>query len=618
MRGRLSDLPLADLFRGLADAGATGALEVEGDDGDARVFFRDGDVYWAFSPSPRARLGARLVNAGFITQEQLDTALAEQQRSDERKKLGILLVDRGHVNRDVIRVFVQEQILDAIFDLMRWTDGSYSFHAGDAVAEDLPVEIAVPQVLVEVSRRQSEWDQITRRIPHMNLVPDFVTGGPSAAASLEPDEFTMMASIDGRRTLAELASDLGYSEFETARIVYGLMLLGVVDLAEEEDEADEADLSAASDLLDDLQDLVASDEPTAPAEEFASFEATDLVADLPSVRTPEPDDGDGEPAAPPAAPEPPPFVSEPAPAGDEAPFVSEPAASTEPAPFVSEPAASTEPAPFVSEPASSVSEPGSGTEDRGLEVRDGAITGVPAAPAPSEPESSGFEIGAAGSDPADEPAPWVGSVDAEEAAPPPTPPTPAPQAPTDDMSGFFVAPAAPTSADAPATPPPPPPPADREAPAAPAAPGGPPPSRVDALSALAAIQSEEEQPDTPAVEEPTPEPEAPAAADDVAALDDLFGDDTAMSSPPPEPAAPDAGAAPVAPKQGRGDVSEFLRELSRLALDEEPQDGADDDDDADDSSAPKQPKTPKAPTPPPPPPAGGDKKKKGRLFGWGG
>lgn len=260
MRGDLSQTPVADLCRGLSAADATGAVEVGGHAGDARIFFRAGDVYWAESPTPRARLGDRLVNAGLLAQEQLDEALEAQRGPSEGTKLGALLVDRGLVSRDVIRVFVQEQILDALFEMVGWHEGTYSFNPGDALDEKLPVELPVDQMLVEVARRQSEWHQIQEVIPDLDMIPEFVSGGSSAHAALEPDEFTVLANVDGGRSIRDLADALGYSEFEAARIVYGLTLLGIVDVRPADEDTDAEDTDA-----EDTDAEAAAPEPDADA-----------------------------------------------------------------------------------------------------------------------------------------------------------------------------------------------------------------------------------------------------------------------------------------------------------------------------------------------------------------
>lgn len=233
MRGDLSSTAVLDVCRALAADGATGSLAIEGPQGQARILTQLGRVSWARSPASRARLGDRLVHAALLTQEQLDRALAEQAESSERVRLGAHLVRQGLVSSDAIRVFVQEQILDAIFEVQRWEEGTYEFVSSAPLAERLPVDLLVDEVAIELARRQREWVELEHVIPHLDVQPAIVGGSSTATVALEPDEFVVLANIDGQRSVRELADHLGYGAFEAARIVYGLTLLGVVEVADE-------------------------------------------------------------------------------------------------------------------------------------------------------------------------------------------------------------------------------------------------------------------------------------------------------------------------------------------------------------------------------------------------
>lgn len=593
MRGDLSETSVADLCRGLSDAESTGAVELEGPTGDARVFFRKGDVYWAVSPAPRARLGDRLVNAGLLSQDQLDQVLEEQRTASERTKLGALLVEQGLVTRDVIRVFVQEQILDALFDLMRYHDGGYVFRPGEAVDEKLPIDIPVDQLLVEVSRRQNEWDQIEDVIPDLDMVPDFVTGGSSANAALEPDEFAVLASVDGRRSIRDLAEDLGYSEFELARIVYGLTLLGIVDVrpGEDEDEADEdiapdepaAGAAAESELEIDLDDLVAAaglaeedadapaDEPTADVDagegegESEDEDEVDIAAALeealsevgtpltsgtedeppqrPQVKVHVDDDVSSyvaprtiepgvvvPPGVVPTAPDAETDETEPEVAEVEVDEVeaeiTEPAATEPEAEDGGEPVAAEVDGPGASEPAAP--EPGAPSDDDALARLTDALSSVLGsgaqeddAPVPTEPAPEPV-------DEVDEPEPWVAS--------------------DEDLDfDFFAAPRAAQDGD------------------------------TDEPAATSGDVPEPAEDSTPRV--PLDDADFDALLDQLAGAPEGSTDDT---PPPPRPTSPPERAAeepsqapePAPSSSGRGgggagDVSEFLRELSRLALDDD-------------------------------------------------
>ena len=237
MRGDLSETSAADACRGLGGDGATGTLALGGLDGPGHIVFEQGRIVSATAPTSTARLGDRLVGAGFLTEAELLEVLDAQRSGEARGRLGALLVERSLVTHDAIRLFVQEQTLDALFEVLRWRFGSFAFQPG--LAEDRSgVRVAMPvdDVLLVVERRHEEWDELSRTIPDLAAVPTFSTNASTVSATLEPDEFAVLASVDGDRDVRELAADLGYNDIELARIVYGLTLLGVVDIRLPEDE----------------------------------------------------------------------------------------------------------------------------------------------------------------------------------------------------------------------------------------------------------------------------------------------------------------------------------------------------------------------------------------------
>jgi hypothetical protein len=92
MRGDLVEKTAADVCRDLAAQGASGILAIDGPGGPGRVVLVDGRIIAAVSPTPRARLGDRLVGAGELDPEDLANALAAQQDGSESLPLGSLLV----------------------------------------------------------------------------------------------------------------------------------------------------------------------------------------------------------------------------------------------------------------------------------------------------------------------------------------------------------------------------------------------------------------------------------------------------------------------------------------------------------------------------------------------
>lgn len=494
MHGQLSTRSIADVSRELADARATGVLHIAGADAAGRLVFDQGRLVAATSPTPGSRLGDRLVNGGLLDEEALHRVLDEQHETatGERSRLGQLLVERGLVPIDAVRLVVQEQLLDAVFDLTGWREGTYRFEAdADPDTPEVPLAVPVDQALVEVARRREEWATLTQVIPDLDVVPRFREGATTSTADLEPDEFVVMASVDGLRSVRDLAYDLGYGEFEAARVVYALTLLGLVEVVPPVDE-----IGAA---LDDALAYVGGDEPAGTEDEDAAGALADAVAAF----------GHDDP---------------PATAGDDA---------EAPAPDWSSPADVEEPEPWTSW--DEVVAPGG--EPAGPET--------PAAPAPAadsaETPAPDPHEAVAGQEP------WSGRASGAEHADDETL-----EADLPDLSGF------------------------------------------EELR----LADRYEEPTPGPTEEPADEQSPPAHAAD----------------PPGEPPAPHRAS-----PQTSGDVSEFLRELSRLALDDEEAESETDEPTGTPDPAPGA-------TPPPPQqqrrPAPSSreepKRKKRGLFGFGG
>jgi hypothetical protein len=553
MRGDLSETSAADACRELARRRATGALALDGPEGPGRILFVDGHLIAAVSPTPRARLGDRLVGAGLLDDDALTTALRVQADEPGITRLGALLVDRGLVGHDAVRLFVQEQLLDAMFEIIGWRYGTYEFVPGRGTdIPEVPLELAVDDALVEVARRQQEWDELSQLIPDLDAVPMFREQTSTASASLEPDEFAVLASLDGDRTIRELAADLGYGEFDAARIVYGLALLGVIEVRLPEDEVGAA-LDEAFAYFSEP-----SDEMPSPTEGDETVEISELDDGAEIAHEPEVvvhlDDPDPTPA-PALDLEPEVFV---------APGVEDgPEAEDELQVEVTDEGAADEPS--AADESSSADEPSSADVevvlDADLDVWSARIDD---------------EVSAVPDASADDHVDHAGRVD-EPTAPERT--EPAAALPLDDHLGEILA-------------------AFREEPP-PAATG-----HDEDVGPDGDEQADAEEVDAAASEPPPADPEEVGAAASEPSAHEPEMSEPAATEPAGREPDPGGRRAPAA----SGDVSEFLRELSRLAIDdpppgrrEEPRRAADDE-----------------PPPPRPAPSDDTKRKKRGLFGWGG
>jgi hypothetical protein len=253
LRGNLRDFSLPDVFQLVTLSGKSGVLRIKRADAEGSIWFRDGEVFFAQSDWHREPLGTRLVTAGKITPNALSKAL-DTQRAEQPsgRRLGKILVDEGFTSEKVLEAFVQEQIQDTIFDLFRWDDGDFDFETLESPPEeDIGLSVSIENIVMEGSRRLEEWTRIKKKIPSMDIVFKMATapGEGTFDISLKPAEWNLLLKVDGTRSVAELARELGRTDFEVARIIYGLFSAGLLEVASDEEtarlRAERAELEAA-------------------------------------------------------------------------------------------------------------------------------------------------------------------------------------------------------------------------------------------------------------------------------------------------------------------------------------------------------------------------------------
>ena len=235
LEGNLKDFSLADMFRLLASGSKTGTLHVGGVDGEGVVCFRKGQVAFASSRETTEAAGKRLVRAGIISEKQLRQAqgLMKIQKKDKAgRKLGQILVDEGYVDAPVLEEFIREQISDALFDLMRWEEGTLRFDSDELRPDvDLGLTVTIEAVLADSGHRLETWNKIKDKIPSMDtrFAMSADPGQKPADIHLKPREWMLLCFLHGSRSVRELVDLTGYNDFETAKVIYGMYASGLIE-----------------------------------------------------------------------------------------------------------------------------------------------------------------------------------------------------------------------------------------------------------------------------------------------------------------------------------------------------------------------------------------------------
>jgi tetratricopeptide (TPR) repeat protein len=238
IEGPLRELGIHDVFQLLDLSRKTGMLRVTSElrHNAGTISFEDGAIVSAEIRSNPHPLGALLLRTGKINEADLERARDMQQRQGDKRRLGEILVALGAITPRELQRQVRFQIEEVVFEVMSWREGYFSFTEGPLadVPTDAAVRIPTEALLMEGARRIDEWSRIEGRIPHLGVVPTLAPPqeGTESDLDLLPPEWEMLAMVDGTRDIRGIASDLGRSDFEVAKTLFGLESAGVVVLAD--------------------------------------------------------------------------------------------------------------------------------------------------------------------------------------------------------------------------------------------------------------------------------------------------------------------------------------------------------------------------------------------------
>ena len=233
LQGTLRDFGIAEIFQLIGQQAKTGVLHLRGKDEEVHVSFLDGNVVRAEHTRRRQRdlLGRMLVAAELIREEQLDEALAEQQRTLQR--LGDILLARNVIGRERLREMTQLQTTETLYRLFAWKSGTYEFEQGPVEWDRAAITpIRSESVLMEGFRMVDEWPSIRKKITSYGMtflpirsVPDDAPGDVEGEA-VGPNERRVFALALPGRTVHKIIDLSRLGEFETCKALQNLVTFG--------------------------------------------------------------------------------------------------------------------------------------------------------------------------------------------------------------------------------------------------------------------------------------------------------------------------------------------------------------------------------------------------------
>ncbi len=221
LAGDLSTLPIADFIAFVHQSRLSGVLVVAADGVERSIAFRDGEVRSAQSTAAGERIGEVAMRLGYVTEAQV------AQASATGRPIGKVLSEMGVLGANDLWRCLHEQVTAVFHAMLLSPAGTFFMVDEEPESPGAPLAVNTQSLLMDGIRRIDELSLFKARIPG----PDAFLRrkDPPRAVTLRPTENTLLALVDGRRTVAQVATLAHLSEFDATKLLYHLAEAGYVE-----------------------------------------------------------------------------------------------------------------------------------------------------------------------------------------------------------------------------------------------------------------------------------------------------------------------------------------------------------------------------------------------------
>ncbi len=225
LSGSLSDFGLVEVLQVVELGGMTGAIQLRQQDSGRTgvIYCSEGKVANCSEFDPGAlMLGDILQQLGMATHPQIEAASTQQQSDIVGKRIGERLVAMRVISEKQLREALRTKALWTARELAMWQQGSYEFIASPDIQKllpynDVPLDIEVMRVTMEMVRYTDEWDSMSAALPMgmrtvLQLAPSI-----QQPLNLHRSTLELLMHINTQRRVRRIASALRRPELDVAR-----------------------------------------------------------------------------------------------------------------------------------------------------------------------------------------------------------------------------------------------------------------------------------------------------------------------------------------------------------------------------------------------------------------
>lgn len=231
--GRLEEHDPASLLWRLGQLRLTGSLRIEAEGGILELVLEDGRIRFATSSRPADRMLTLLQRRGQISASQ--AAEVEEEITRSGRRAGAILLDRGWIRSAELIPTIRDHLESLVTEVFALERGAFRFRAERPLHDEIVhLERPPAAIVLEGVRRKYVPERIMALAGATEVTPVRRPDGDEGLLEGCPvtgKDWRLLDAMDGRRTLSELADDLGAPLHQAWSLAWALHCLGLVALA---------------------------------------------------------------------------------------------------------------------------------------------------------------------------------------------------------------------------------------------------------------------------------------------------------------------------------------------------------------------------------------------------
>lgn len=213
LNGDVKTFPLAAIVQMVNDERKTGILTVSTPRRRCSIYFRGGNIIHVRGNTDKElKLGALLKANNLISEDRLEDMLAVSKAME--KRLGTVLLEREYIELDRLVSIIHLQFKEVVSTMLSWDDAKFSYKDGlDGYTDEIKCEVDPVRLVLEAKKREEFKGLIPNDQVVFQINPNVDTTKSVHAAR----DLRALLLLDGRRTVAQLIKETGYSRLAAYR-----------------------------------------------------------------------------------------------------------------------------------------------------------------------------------------------------------------------------------------------------------------------------------------------------------------------------------------------------------------------------------------------------------------